>query len=98
MTLHLVRRPADDPAGPEARVGFVVSKAVGNAVERHRTQRRLRHIARDHLGRLPSGGDLVVRARPEALSAGTDELDQEFDRLLTRALRGLDGAGPRSAA
>ena len=31
------------------RVGFVVSKAVGNAVTRNRVKRRLRHLAREHV-------------------------------------------------
>ncbi len=51
-----------------ARVGFVVSKAVGNAVTRNRVKRQLRHAARFHVepspdGRaLPGSAVLVVRA------------------------------------
>src|SRR6185369_5030185 len=57
---------APDPAAgqaPTARVGFVVGRTVGNSVTRHRTVRRLRHLVRDRLGRLPAGSILVVRAR-----------------------------------
>lgn len=65
------------PDGAEnhpARVGFVVSKAVGNAVKRNRVKRRLRHLVRERLSQLPDSGVLVVRALPAAA-------DAEFDRL-----------------
>ena len=42
------------PAG--ARAGFVVGKAVGNSVVRHRVTRRLRAVVRDELHRLPADG------------------------------------------
>ena len=45
-----------------AQVGFVVSKAVGNAVTRNRVKRRLRHLARDHVSSLPGSAVLVVMA------------------------------------
>ncbi|HEU5111288.1 MAG TPA: ribonuclease P protein component, partial [Micromonosporaceae bacterium] len=34
------------PAQAGPRAGFVVSKAVGNSVTRHRVARRLRHVVR----------------------------------------------------
>ncbi len=60
-----------------ARAGFVVSKAVGNAVVRNKVRRRLRHLVRPLLGELPAGSTLVVRALPAAAEAmyatlGTD--------------------------
>jgi ribonuclease P protein component len=51
-------------SGP--RIGFVVSGALGNAVTRNRVKRRLRHLARAHVGQTPVGIDLVVRALPRA--------------------------------
>lgn len=47
------------------RAGFVVSKAVGNAVVRHRVTRQLRHLLKDRLTLLPAGSQVVVRALPE---------------------------------
>src|SRR4029453_19528847 len=42
VVVHLL---IEEPASaPEARAGFVVSKAVGNAVVRNRVRRRLRHL------------------------------------------------------
>lgn len=47
------------------RVGFTVSKKVGNAVARNFVKRRLREIARAHKA-LWQGRDLVIIAKPEA--------------------------------
>jgi ribonuclease P protein component len=56
-------------AGPQSRVGFVVSKAVGGAVERNRVKRRLRHLVARELVATPTARDVVVRALPAAASA-----------------------------
>jgi ribonuclease P protein component len=69
-------------SGP--RVGFVVSKAVGNSVVRHRVARRLRHVVRDRLGTLPPGSSLIVRALPSAAGASSAEFRQDFDAALRR--------------
>ena len=74
--------PPDSPS--VARAGFVVGKAVGNSVVRHRVTRRLRAVVRDELHRLPSTADLVVRARPEAATAPFAVLHRDLVR----------GAGP----
>ena len=76
--------PSDLPAG--ARAGFVVGKAVGNSVCRHRVTRQLRHLVRDRLDRLPGTADLVVRARPEAAAAGSALLARDLDAGLDRLL------------
>ncbi|MDZ5077384.1 MULTISPECIES: ribonuclease P protein component [Nesterenkonia] len=87
------------------RCGFIVSKAVGNAVVRHRTQRRLRHILWDVMREdsmtIPEGVrlDVVVRALPAAPEAAHDELVAQLRSTLVRAarkeLRRRDG-GPRA--
>ncbi|MGA4670033.1 ribonuclease P protein component [Propionibacteriaceae bacterium Y1923] len=51
-------------AGP--RVGFVVSRAVGNAVTRNRVKRRLRHLVAPLLPGFPQDVHMVVRALPAA--------------------------------
>lgn len=70
----------------EPRVGFVVSKKVGNAVCRNRVKRRLRHLMRERLGVLPHGATLVVRANPAAADASSDGLGRDLDHCLIRAL------------
>jgi ribonuclease P protein component len=80
--------PADQTAVP-ARVGFVVGRAVGNSVIRHRTVRRLRHLVRDRLDRLPAGSILVVRALPAAAGADSATLGRDLDAALARLLPAL---------
>jgi ribonuclease P protein component len=66
------------------RVGFVVSKAVGNSVVRHRVARRLRHLFRDRLGTVAPGCSLVVRALPPAAGADSAELGKDIDSALRK--------------
>jgi len=65
-------------------VGFVVSRAVGNAVVRNRVKRRLRHLVLEHLTSLPGSAVLVVRALPAAAAARSAELDADLARCLER--------------
>jgi ribonuclease P protein component len=67
-------------------VGFVVSRAVGDAVTRNRVKRRLRHLAREHSSSLPASGVLVVRALPRAAEASYAELGDDLARCLQRVL------------
>ncbi len=87
MVHLLVPSPdASDPHEPSApRVGFVVSKAVGNAVVRNRVRRRLRHLVAARLGTLDAHASLVVRALPPAAEADFDTLGTDLDRSLARA-------------
>jgi ribonuclease P protein component len=89
MVLHyLPERPAV-PGGVPAdgpRAGFVVGKAVGNSVVRHRVTRRLRAVVLTELHRLPPTADLVVRARPEAAEATSERLRRDLAAGLDRVL------------
>lgn len=60
------------------RFGLIVSKAVGNAVVRHRVARRLRHICASLAAELPDGADVVLRALPGAADASSDELRRQL--------------------
>ena len=68
-----------------ARAGFVVSKAVGNAVVRNTVRRRLRHLVRERLAELPAGSTLVVRALPAAAEASYARLGADLDAALAAA-------------
>lgn len=98
LVIHLAAR--ESRSGSPARVGFVVSKAVGNAVVRNRTKRRLRALMAGRLTNLPSGVDVVVRAQPVAADAPYDELGRDLDRCLRKVLAttpryaGRSGGGP----
>ena len=77
----------DARAGQPPRVGFVVSKAVGNAVVRNRTKRVLRALMSTRIGALPDGVDVVVRANADLPGTPRSLLVQDLDRLLTTVLR-----------
>lgn len=83
----VVHLEAGTPAGATT-VGFVVSKAVGGAVERNLVKRRLRGLVAPRLDALPAGSRLVVRALPPAAGATSAELGQDLDRALAGAARG----------
>jgi ribonuclease P protein component len=84
VVLHLQQR---DEADEPARVGFTVGRPVGDAVVRNKVRRRLRHIVRERLYRLPAGSLLVVRANPKASTARNEELAADVDAALDRLLR-----------
>ena len=69
-------------------VGFVVGKAVGNSVVRHRVARRLRAQTSPLLASLPAGSRTVVRALPAASTASSVALSND----LVGACRRLDRA------
>jgi ribonuclease P protein component len=97
MVLHYLPERPGQPAGGDtppsaARAGFVVGKAVGNSVVRHRVTRRLRAVVAAELHRLPASADLVVRARPEAAEAESAVLHRDLVTGLDRLL------GDRAAA
>ena len=79
-------------SGGPARVGFIVSRAVGPAVVRNRVKRRLRVLVRGYLGVLPAGSLLVVRANPPAAAARQADLAADLDLVLGRLLRRQVGA------
>jgi ribonuclease P protein component len=84
LVIHL-RRDDASPADASPHVGLVVSRAVGNAVVRHRVSRRLRHALAERLGTLPPGSHVVVRALPAAAHSPSPVLATALDRALTRA-------------
>ncbi len=70
--------------GP-ARVGFTVSRKVGNAVQRNRVRRRLRELVRlNSRDALRPGHDYVLVGRRAALSAAFSDLAADYDRAITR--------------
>ncbi len=74
---------ADDQA--PAKVGFVAGKAVGNAVVRNRTKRRLRALTAPLLPQLVPGVRVVVRANPAAAGATSDVLRRDLEASVRRA-------------
>jgi ribonuclease P protein component len=73
-------------------VGFVVGRAVGGSVCRHRVARQLRHLMRDRLDRLPPASLLVIRALPAAAGRDSAALGVDLDSALGRLVRAADPA------
>jgi ribonuclease P protein component len=84
MVVHV--NSTDARAGQPPRVGFVVSKAVGNAVVRNRTKRVLRALMSARVALLPQGVDVVVRANPSLPATPRSQLVKDLDRLLATVL------------
>lgn len=85
---------------PEAeappRVGFTVTKKVGNAVERNRIRRRLREVVRLHgPAHADPGTDYVVVGRREALSLSFATLVEDFASATKQARKAARRPGPK---
>jgi ribonuclease P protein component len=78
--LFLMEVLARGDDGPP-RVGYTVTKKVGNAVVRNRVRRRLREAVRLHAaGDMTAGNDYVVVGRGEILTVPFDRLAAELSR------------------
>ncbi len=95
LVVHLVTET--DP-GPGPVVGLVVSKAIGNAVQRNLVRRRLRSLLRERLADLPAGSGIVVRALAPAADRDYAGLGSDLDGALATALRRSRGAARAGAS
>ena len=68
----------------DVRFGFIVSKAVGNAVVRNTVRRRLKAVCHEALNELAPGRDVVIRALTPAATADYATLRAEVLRCLRR--------------
>ena len=67
-----------------ARFGYIISKAVGNAVTRNLVRRRMKSIAQAMIHEGASGVDIVFRALPAAATATYSELEQSMRKAVSR--------------
>lgn len=80
----LLVRPRED-GDPAMRVGFTVTKKVGNAVVRNRMKRRLRALARQILPENGiAGADHVLIGRASGIERDYASLTAELKRALKK--------------
>jgi ribonuclease P protein component len=94
FVLQAVKRGEDG----SARIGFTVSKKVGNAVERNRVRRRLREIVKRSAALLRPGYDYVVVGRRVALQEPFDHMIATFDKAVRRVHAAPSGRDTRPRA
>ena len=92
MVIHARRDIGADVGSGGAiapRVGLIIPKSVGSAVERHRVARRLRHVMRGLLAELDRRDQLVIRARPSSRHAPSVTLEAQLRAGLRRVHESL---------
>jgi ribonuclease P protein component len=85
MVIYM-RHATGDP-----KLGLIVSRSVGSAVQRHGLSRRLRHVARDVIAGLNHSEHVVIRALPSSREVASSRLGEE----LRAGLRRIEAAGSK---
>ena len=67
-----------------ARFGYIISKAVGNAVTRNLLRRRMKFVTDELIREGVTGADIVFRALPKASTASFAEMRREMRRAVTK--------------
>lgn len=75
---YRVPKDASDPL----RFGFIVSRAVGGAVERNLLRRRMRAVGRELVDAGGRGADVVVRALPGSAQQGWASVSADMHAAL----------------
>jgi ribonuclease P protein component len=82
IVVHVCR---EDGCTEGPRIGIVVGKSVGSAVQRHRVARRLRHVAKTMIDELDPCERVVIRARPGSRHTVSARLEQQLRIGLRRS-------------
>jgi ribonuclease P protein component len=86
FSVHMLRRDVETARLPESgpRLGLVVPRRVGSAVERNRIKRKLREAFRRNAHRLPAV-DLVIQPNASCQTASESEIVEGLMRAMKRA-------------
>lgn len=96
MTVQGIMRSSAADNCAEMRVGFTVTKRIGNSPERNRIRRRLRAavaLARESWP--PASLDLVLIARRDAISAPFEQLVDDLRKAAPALLTGKGASMPK---
>lgn len=80
----------DRTSADPVRFGFIVSRAVGDAVERNLVRRRMRSVGRQFVDSGARGADVVIRALPGAAQRGWVSLSADMHDALDSQLLGTE--------
>jgi ribonuclease P protein component len=82
--LVIYARPGNPAAAEPPKIGLIVARSVGSAVQRHQLARRLRHVARGVVEGLQRSEHVVIRALPSSRNLGSARLEEELRAGLRR--------------
>ena len=80
----LVQAFVNEKAGMGRRIGFRVSRKVGNAVTRNRAKRHFRELFRIHQEKLPEQCDFVVVIHPSLPKMNQKRVEKDFLQFCQR--------------
>lgn len=90
-------RQTESSGKGEPRIGFTVTKKLGNAVARNRIRRRLREAVGQVAGQHARPGyDYVIVARDHAMTQLFADLRSDLERAFARVHQGPSGAPARN--
>lgn len=87
---YRLERDADQPL----RIGIIVAKSVGNAVDRNLVRRRYRALGREFVEAGAHGSDLVVRVLPGSAQRSWTTLADDMHAALDTSLLGTGMRNP----
>ena len=95
--LQMVKRAEGHIEAPQTtRIGFTVTKKMGNAVIRNRIKRRLREACKEALEKYGvAGHDYVIVSRIKALDCDFEELKKDMN-FAFRRIPDVDDAGKKN--
>lgn len=97
MTVQGIMRTPVADSGAGMRVGFTVTKRIGNAPERNRIRRRLRAAVALASTSWPAASlDLVLIARREAISATFEQLVDDLRTAAPALASGKGASAPKN--